>query len=131
MVSRENLIVRPRTHRIALSLLVGVLVISAGCSAIQDDSESSTNLLLVNQDNSDHAVVVEILENSREVYSTGTTIEAESDVELESFNHTGEYDVKVSVDGESTVIPYTFTEADSPETTSIGIDNNGNVTVGT
>jgi hypothetical protein len=89
------------------------------------------NLLLVNQDNSDHAVVVEILENSREVYSTGTTIEAESDVELEPFNHTGEYDVKVTVDGESTVISYTFTETDSPETTSIGIDNNGTVTVGT
>jgi hypothetical protein len=50
---------------------------------------------------------------------------------LEPFDNTGEYDVKVSVDGESTVIPYTFTEADSPETTSIGIDNNGNVTVGT
>lgn len=122
---------RPRTHRIALNLLVGVLVLTAGCSAIQDDSESSTNLLLVNQDNTDHAVVVEILDNSREVYSSGTTIEAESDVELEPFNHTGKYDVKVSVDGESTVISYTFTEADSPETTSIGIDNNGNVTVGT
>lgn len=122
---------RPPTRRLALSLLVGILVITAGCSAIQNDSESSTNLLVVNQDETDHAVVVEILQDGREVYATGTTVEAESDVELEPFNHTGEYDVKVTVDGESTVVPYTFTETDSPATTSIGIDNDGTVTVGT
>lgn len=122
---------RPPTRRLALSLLVGILVITAGCSAIQNDSESSTNLLVVNQDETDHAVVVEILQDGREVYATGRTVEAESDVELEPFNHTGEYDVKVTVDGESTVVPYTFTETDSPATTSIGIDNDGTVTVGT
>jgi len=121
--------VHPRTKKIALSLLVGLLAISAGCSAIQSTDDTSTRLLIANQDNTDHAVLVEITQNEDVVYSAGRTIEAESNAELAQFDQTGEYEVKITVDGNSTVQTYDFTAEDS--TTTVGVDNNGNATIGT
>lgn len=121
----------PRNRKIVLCLFVGLLIVVAGCSAVQDTDDSTTPLLLANQDNADHAVVVEIVNGGAETYSAGTTIAAESDVELAAVTQTGEYDVRVSVDGDSTTLTHTFTEDDSQSATTIGIDNDGNVTIGT
>lgn len=119
---------RPRTHKIALGLLVGMLAVTAGCSGLQGDDETSTGLHIANQDNTNHAVLVEISQNGRVVYSGGRTIDAESDAELASFNRTGEYNVTISVDGESTETVYTFQKDD--RATTIGIDNDGTATIG-
>lgn len=118
-----------RSQHVVLSLVVCVLAITAGCSALQTSPESTTNLLIANQDNSGHAVVVEIMDGERKVYSDGQTIEAESDAGLTSFNQSGEYEVKVTVDGNSTVLTHDFRESQS--ITTIGIDNDANVTIGT
>ncbi|UWG47549.1 hypothetical protein HSRCO_1265 [Halanaeroarchaeum sp. HSR-CO] len=57
-------------------------------------------------------------------------MEAESDLNLEQFNQTGEFDVKVTVDGNSTTITHTFQSSDDPiHVTNIGIDNDGTVTI--
>lgn len=82
---------------------------------------------LVNQDNTDHAVVVEISDETGLVYSDGRTIDAESDLDLAQFNRTGEYDVAVTVDGESTTVTHTFESGD--RMVNIGIDNQGAVTI--
>ena len=116
-------------RKIVLSLLVGSLVIGAGCAGIPSD-DVDRELLLVNQDNTDHAIVVEIHDGSELVYSDGRTIEAETDTKLARFDQTGEYDVTVAVDGESTTVSHTFESAsDSVEVVNVGIDNDGQVTV--
>lgn len=118
------------TRKIVLSLVVGSLVIGAGCAGILSDDDVDRDLLLVNQDNSDHAVVVEIHDGSELVYSDGRTIDAETDTNLAQFNQTGEYDVTVTVDGEATTISHTFeSDSDPAEVTNIGIDNDGQVTI--
>lgn len=95
------------------------------------DNDTSRELKLVNQDNTDHAVVVEISDETGLVYSDGRTIEAESDLNLAQFNQTGEYDVKVTVDGNSTTMTHAFQSSDdSIHVTNIGIDNDGAVTIG-
>ena len=129
MLNRRLRPVHPQTQKIVRSLLVGFLAISAGCSAIQGNGDSSTRLLIANQDDTDHAVLVEISEGEDVVYSAGRTIEGESDAELESFNQTGEYQVKITVNGNSTVRTYDFVDGESA--TTIGVDNEGNVTIGT
>lgn len=122
--------VRHRTRKVVVSLLVGLLVITAGCSGILGEKDTTRNLKLVNQDNTAHAVVVEISGNSGLIYSDGRTIDAESNLDLAQFNQTGEYEVKVTVDGDSTTITHTFESDDDPtQTTNIGIDNEGIVTV--
>ena len=122
--------VRPRTQKIVLGLLVCVLAFTAGCSAIQgSESSSATTPKIANQDDVNHAIVVEILDGESVVYSDGRTVEGESNVDLGSFDGTGEYQVKVTVDGSSTVRTYTFEDGDA--VTTIGIDNDGGVTVGT
>jgi hypothetical protein len=119
-----------KTRKIVLGLLVGSLVIGAGCAGILPDDDVDRELLLVNQDNTDHAVVVEIHDGSKLVYSDGRTIDAETDTNLAQFNQTGEYDVTVAVDGESTTVSHTFESAtDSVEVANIGIDNDGQITV--
>lgn len=120
---------RPRSQKIALGLFVGILAISAGCSVIQGAEDPSNRLVLANQDNTNHAVLVEITEGEEVVYSAGRTTEGESDTELEPFDQTGEYEVTVTVDGNSTVMTYNFTNGES--TTTIGIDNEESVTIGT
>ncbi len=120
----------PRTRKITRALFVCVLVLSAGCSALPGSGESSTSLSVVNQDGTDHAVVVEIGQISDQpepAYTAGRTLDANEDTELASFDRTGEYRIDVSVDGQTTEIPYTFESGKSPVT--IGIDNNGTVTV--
>lgn len=115
---------------VVLSLLVGLLVIGAGCSGILSDDDFSREIRLVNQDNTDHAVVVEIADGSRLVYSEGRMIDAETGITLDQFNQTGEYEVTVAVDGNSTTIDHTFEREDNAVPTStIGIDNQGAVTV--
>lgn len=121
--------VSPPTRKIALSLFVGLLAVSAGCSALQDSKNTSDNLVLVNQDNANHAVVIEISQGEELIYSTGRTLEAESDTHLESFTQNGEFQVAVTVDGKTTVKTYTFPSDDSA--TTIGVNNDGNVTIGT
>jgi len=113
-----------------VSALLGVLVLSAGCSGILGDNDTTRELKLVNQDNTDHAVVVEISDDSGLVYSDGRTIEAETDFNLAQFNQTGEFDVKVTVDGNSTAMTHTFQSTDDQiHVTTIGIDNDGTVTM--
>lgn len=119
-----------KTHYVALSLLFGLLIFSAGCSGIIGGDESTREILLVNQDSTDHAVVVEIFDNSELIYSDGRTIGAESDLKMAKFNRIGEYEVRVSVDGNSTTRRHTFEFDDPPiHITNIGIDNDGAVTV--
>jgi membrane protein implicated in regulation of membrane protease activity len=113
---------------IALSVFVALLVLLAGCSALQGSEDTTANLLLANQDGEAHAVVVEILDGESEVYATGQTVDAESDVDLRTFDQSGEYDVVVTVDGTSTTLTQNFDTGRS--TTTIGIENDGSVTVG-
>jgi len=122
--------VRPSTRKIALSLFVCIIILTAGCSGIQGTESSSTTLIVVNQDDVDHAVVVEIgtlTDDPDPDYTAGRTLDGESDVELEPFEGTGEYEVAVTVDGKTTVLTHTFAPDD--DTVSIGIDNQGNVTI--
>jgi len=115
---------------IALGLVVGLLVLGAGCSGAPSGDESARDLKLVNQDGTEHAVVVEISDETGLVYSDGRTIDAESEVDLDRFDGTGEYEVTVTVDGDSTSVTHTFeSDGDSIEVTNIGIDNQGTVTV--
>lgn len=117
-----------RTRRVIGLLLVSVLVVLAGCSAIPGIGGESTALTLVNQDDVDHAVVVEIGQLGDDpdpAYTAGRLVEAESDVELAAFERAGEYVVSVSVDGETTERSHTFESGNSPVT--IGIDNDGSV----
>jgi len=119
------------SHRlIVVSVLLGILVLSAGCSGILSEPETTRELKLVNQDNVDHAVVVEISDDSGLVYSEGRTIEAETDFNLAQFSQTGEFDVKVSVDGNTTSLTHTFQPTDDQiHVTNIGIANDGTVTI--
>lgn len=84
---------------------------------------------LVNQDDTSHAVVVEITRGEELVYSAGRTLDAESDTQLDAFSKNGEYQVAVTVDGNTTVKTNTFPSDDSA--TTIGIDNDGQVTIST
>ena len=119
----------PPTRKLALCVLVGLLAITAGCSALQGNNTPSNELVLVNQDNTNHAVVVEISQGEEVVYSEGRTLESESDSQLESFTQNGEYKVAVTVDGQTTVKTYTFPSDESA--TTIGINNDGSVTIST
>lgn len=106
------------------------MVLAAGCSAITGEVETTRDLKLVNQDDADHAVVVEISNKSGLVYSDGRTIGAESGLNLKQFENTGEYSVLVAVDGERTETTHTFEPEDRPiPVTNIGIDNDGQVTI--
>lgn len=117
-------------RKVVLSLLVGLLVLTAGCSGLLGGDDPVRDLKLVNQDETNHAVVVEISDDSGVVYSDGRTIEAESNLDLAQFNQSGEYEVTVTVDGNSTTTLHTFEFGDnSMHVTNIGIDNEGAVTV--
>lgn len=121
---------RPSTRKIALSLFVCVVVLTAGCSGIQGTESSSTTLNVVNQDDVDHAVVVEIgdiADDPNPDYTAGRTLDSDSGVELDPFDGTGEYEVTVTVDGEQTVVTHTFGPDD--DVVTIGIDNQGNVSI--
>lgn len=113
-----------------MSVLLGVLVLTAGCSGIVDDTETTRELKLVNQDQTGHAVVVEIADETGLVYSDGRTLDAESDLNLAQFNQTGEFAVTVTVDGTSTTMTHTFQSSDDPiHVTNIGIADDGTVTI--
>lgn len=73
--------------------------------------------------------MVEITSGEELVYSAGRTLDAESDTQLDAFSENGEYQVAVSVDGYTTVKTSTFPSDDSA--TTIGIDNDGQVTINT
>lgn len=119
---------RDRYAVITASLVV--LVLTAGCTGMPTDNETTRELKLVNQDNTEHAVVVEISGETGLVYSDGRTIDAESDRNLAQFTRTGEFDVRVTVDGTSTTITRTFQpSSDSIHVTNIGIANDGTVTI--
>lgn len=118
------------TRRAAVSLLVGVLLLTAGCSALQDETQPSSDVLLVNNDETDHAVVVEIAQLSDSpdpAYATGRTLDTDSQVNLEPFTETGEYAVTVTVDGTTTELTHTFDRDNS--VVNIGIDNEGEVSI--
>lgn len=119
----------PPTRKLAVGLFVALLVASAGCSAFQNSSTPSDAIQLVNQDDVGHAVVVEISSGGELVYSAGRTLDAESDAKLDAFGENGEYRVAVTVNGNTTVTTYTFPSDDSA--TTIGIDNDGEVTIST
>lgn len=119
-----------RIQTIVLSLLVGMLVLSAGCSEMLGEDDVTRDVIVVNQDSTDHAVVVEISDDSGIVYSDGRTLDAESDLKMAQFNRTGEYEVAVTVDGDTTTTHHTFESKDRPiQAINIGIDNQGTVTV--
>lgn len=121
---------RVLTRKVVIGLLLGLLVVSAGCAGLFGGEDTTRDLKLVNQDETDHAVVVEISEQGSLIYSDGRTIGAESDVDLAQFNQSGTFEMTISVDGNSTTLSHTF-EPDSDPTvvTNIGIDNQGQVTV--
>lgn len=126
----ECIHVQNKTRYVVLSLFVSLLLFSAGCIGASVNDDSTRNILLVNQDDTSHAVVVEISDDSGVVYSDGRTVDAESDLNMAQFNRTGEYEVKVTVDGDSTTIHHTFQFDDRPiQITNIGIDNEAAVTV--
>lgn len=120
----------PNLRTLAVGLLLAVLIVGAGCAGVLSDDDSARELKLVNQDQTDHAVVVEIARNGNLIYSDGRTVAAESQQNLGPFNQTGEFTVTVTVDGNSTTTTHTFEpDADSVTITNIGIDNQGQVTV--
>jgi hypothetical protein len=123
-----SLPVSPPTRKIALLLVVVGFSLLAGCSAFTTTDDASTELLIANQDNTDRAVLIEISEGEDVVYSAGRTIDAETTADLKPFNGTGEYEVTLSVDGDSTTTTYEFTAEDAA--TTIGIDNDGTATIG-
>ena len=129
--SREQIIcVNFHTRKAAIGLLLGLLVVSAGCSGLFTGEDATSELLVVNQDETDHAVVVEIVEEGNLIYSDGRTLEAESQLNMARFNRTGEFTMRITVDGNSTTLSHSFSEdSDSPVITNIGIDNDGQVTV--
>jgi hypothetical protein len=86
--------------------------------------------LLVNNDDADHAVVVEVAQLSDSpdpAYVTGRTLDANSQANLEPFSETGEYVVTVTIDGTATELTHTFEGGDS--VVNIGIDNEGQVSI--
>ena len=115
-----------RTRQVVLAALVALLVAGAGCSAL--NGGTTTNLLLVNNDNTDHDVTVEISQDGDQKYSTEKSLPAESQADLSTFEGSGEYTVAVTVDGNTTERTYEFSSDD--ETVSIGVDNDAVVTVG-
>ena len=72
----------------------------------------------------------ELADDPDPVYPAGRTVDAESDVELAPFEEAGEYEVTITVDGESTTLTHTFENEDGYTATTIGIDDDGAVTVG-
>jgi hypothetical protein len=110
-----------------VGVALAVLVATAGCSGLLGSSE--TELLLVNNvDGADHDVTVEIEQDGNTVFSDEVAVNGEQNVELGSFEGTGEHTVVVTVDGTATESSYTFSEGDG--TVSIGIQNDGSVVVG-
>lgn len=121
---------RNLTRKLVIGLLVSLLVVSAGCAGIFADENTARDLKVVNQDETEHAIVVEISEKGSLVYSDGRTIDAESQLDLARFNQTGEYEMTITVDGNSTTMHHTFeSDSDPIVVTNIGIDNQGQVTV--
>lgn len=119
-----------QTRRLLLGLFVSALVVTAGCGALGNSADSTSTLKLVNQDSVEHSVVVEISPRSdvnNIDYTDGRIVKGESDVDLATFDGTGEYQVIVSVDGETTVLVHTFESGD--EVINIGIDNDGEVSI--
>ena len=118
------------TRNAVATLLVGLLLLTAGCSGIQGGDAPGNELLVVNQDDVDHAVVVEIAQLSGSpdpAYATGRTLAAESQASLEPFEETGEYHVTVTVDGESTELTHIFESGDG--VVNVDIDNEGSVSI--
>ncbi|MCG1003125.1 MULTISPECIES: hypothetical protein [Halobacterium] len=116
-----------RSKQVVAVALVAVLAATAGCSAVFG-GPSTTNVLVVNNDETSHEVTVEVLNDGDAVYTEASTVDAETDAELPAFEGSGEYTVAVTVDGETTEQSYEFTSDD--DTVSVGIDNDATVTVG-
>lgn len=115
-----------------LSLLIDTLPFAAGCLRIlgEDDSPRGVNRIVVNQETTYHPVVVETRDDSGVVYSDGQTHDAESDLTMTQFNQTGEYEVGVTVDRNTTTIRHTFRSKDRLiPVINIGIDTQGTMTV--
>lgn len=93
-----------KTRHVGLNLLVGLLLSSASRTGVLCEDDSTRDILLVNQDSTDHAIAVEIPDDSGVVYSDGRTIDSGSDLYLTQFTQAGEYGVTVTVDGDSTTI---------------------------
>lgn len=118
------------TRLVVLGLLVGALAFGAGCTGTLGEDDVTRNVIVVNQDSTSHAVVVEISDESGLVYSDGRIVDEESDQKMAQFNRTGEYEVVVSVDGDRMTTRHTFESEDRPiQAVNVGIDNQGTVTV--
>lgn len=106
--------------------VVGALVATAGCTGFL--GSTTTDLMVVNNDENSHGVTVEIRSDGDVVYSDDVTAAGNSNSELDTFEGSGEYTVVVTVDGETTQDDYEFTE--SEDTLSIGVQNGGSVIIG-
>lgn len=115
-----------RPHRFALALLLGLLVASAGCSAI-DGGDDATQIRLVDQDNDDNVVLVEILDGQSVVFSAGRTTDGETGADLGVVNLSGEFTVRVTVDGESTEVTRQLPDDDA--TITIGLHDDKPVSI--
>ncbi|MEF8837900.1 MAG: hypothetical protein V5A18_00155 [Haloarculaceae archaeon] len=115
-------------RNLARTLLVAALVFSAGCLGVLSTDESSVRISVVNQDDTPHAVVVEIdhlSDHPDPRYTDGRTLDANEDAKLAPFDKTGDYRIDVTVDGQTTEVPHTF---ENGESVTIGIAD-GAVTV--
>lgn len=115
-----------RLRQVVGVALVGLLVASSGCSAF--NGGTTTNLLLVNNDDTEHDIAVEIVQDGEAQYSAEKSLPAESQADLSTFEGSGEYIVAVTVDGDTTERTYEFSSDD--DTLSIGVQNDASVIVG-
>jgi len=114
------------TRRAALvAAAVVALAALAGCGAFT--SESQTNLLLVNNDNTGHDVTVEVVDDGDVVFEEQQSVGPETDNEFGTVEVSGEHTVRVTVDGETTERTHEFGDE---RTLSIGVQNDGSVIVG-
>lgn len=115
-----------RVKQVALTVVVGIIVVTAGCNGILASTE--TELLLVNNDEQSHETTVEILQDGDVVYSENVSATANTNTDLPTFEGSGEYTVTVTVDGTTTEATHEFT--DDEQTLSVGIQNDESVIIG-
>jgi len=114
------------TRRAAVVAAAAVaLVALAGCGAFTSGAE--TSLLLVNNDDAEHDVTVEVVDDGEVVFEEQQSVEPETDNEFGTLAVSGEHTVRVTVDGETTERTHEFGDGG---TLSLGVQNDGSVIVG-
>jgi len=114
------------TRRAALvAAAVVALAALAGCGAFASSPE--TDLLFVNNDETNHDVTVAVVDDGDVVFEEQQSVEPETDNEFGTVQVSGEYTIRVTVDGEVTERTHEFGDGG---TLSLGVQNDGSVIVG-